>query len=153
MIPDHDDHPMCTCCQVPRPIMPWADDPNQWVHIDTQDEADTRHVHTDWHATDCDGGMSGSSTERIWSIRWEHANPRVLAEGPTWDDFWRFTAHHAIPPHADHATIEISGGDRIRVNETHDEGGKSLEIRVCSDPWCAFEKAERRDLQAEAAGY
>lgn len=153
---DHDEHPLCTCCPTPRAIMPWADDPSQWVHIDTQDEAEVRHVHHDSQSVDCDGTYLGNATMRIWTLNWEHIDPRKTAIGgdkPTFDDFWRVVAGLAMPQHAESASVRITGGERIEVHENTDEGGSSTEYRVCRDPWCAFDEAEMRDLTAEAAGY
>lgn len=144
----------CTCCKEPRQIV--KPDGGEWMHVSDQQGAETRHIHGDWSASDCDGPMVGSDVKRIWSLNWDYIDPRKVAIGgtpPTFDDLWRHMVASAIPAHADHCTVEICGGDTISVHESTDEGGRSTRMYVCDDPWCAFDEGEVRDLQAEAAGY
>lgn len=144
---------LCTCCPIPRPVERYLGEPNgEWAHIDTQDAAEVRHVHQDHGSRDCDGNHGGEALYRVHSLNWDYIGRRWSdpdQTGPRFEDLWREIARMAIPPHAEHAEIRVTGGDRIEVHEVTDEGYAGATYRVCSDPQCAFTDEEWRQFDRD----
>lgn len=156
----------CTCCENPRMVYRFGFDNDEWGHVDDETYAEVRHLHTESSSSDCDGRYSNARVTRLnsgiakWALRPSRAMIGCENEEPTWHDLVTFCFEQTAGIWGGPTTIEVdASGDSndgvpyMRWHTVTDEGGASGQVRVCNDPWCAYDDDEQRDHRAESMGY
>ena len=148
----------CTCCTEPRPICRF--DNNKWAHTNNKTHTKVRHLHTESSSSDYNGRYSQAHTTRLnsgiapWALRPSRAMVGRENDEPTWSDLVNYCFKQTAGIWGGRTSIEIDTDEGyMRWNTVTDEGGSSGQVRVCDDPWCAYDDDEQRDYRAESMGY